>query len=140
MDASNAVVDTDILIGLLRNNKDFVAFLSEIEEKNCALSTTSINAFELYYGAHKSRQSEQNLRATRKLLRRLILLPLEPKSAEIAGRIYAELEAKGHPIGLRDTLIGAIAVTKGFSLITGNAEHFRKIAGLKILTPSNPHE
>lgn len=134
MEATRTVIDTDVLIDLLRNVKKVVGFLAEIEEKGSLLSTTVINAFELCYGAHKSREREQNLLATRKLLNRLILLPLEPASAETAGCIYAQLETKGQPIGLRDALIGAITLTKRFTIITRNVEHFQKITGLTVIT------
>lgn len=134
MDTTGTVIDTDILIDLLRNAKETVTFISKIEENETPLSTTVINAFELYYGAHKSKQRKQNLRATRKLLNRLILLPLEPTSAETAGHIYAELEAKGQPIGLRDSLIGAITLSKGFRIATKNVKHFQKITGLIVIT------
>ncbi len=134
MEATRTVIDTDILIDLLRNVKKVVAFLTEIEESRSLLSTTVINAFELYHGAHKSREHEQNLLATRKLLNRLILLPLGPRSAETAGRIYAQLETKGQPIGLRDALIGAITLTKGYTIVTRNVEHFQKITGLTVIT------
>lgn len=134
MEATRTVIDTDILIDLLRNVKKVVGFLAEIEERGNLLSTTVINAFELYHGAHKSREREHNLLATRKLLNRLILLPLELRSAEAAGRIYAELETKGQPIGLRDALIGAITLTKGYTIITRNVEHFQKITGLTAIT------
>jgi tRNA(fMet)-specific endonuclease VapC len=134
MEATRTVIDTDILIDLLRNVKKVVGFLAEIEERGNLLSTTVINAFELYHGAHKSREREQNLLATRKLLNRLILLPLGLRSAETAGRIYAELETKGQPIGLRDALIGAITLTKGYTIITRNVEHFQKITGLTVIT------
>lgn len=134
MEDTRTVIDTDILIDLLRNVKKVVGFLAEIEERGNLLSTTIINAFELYHGAHKSRESERNLLATRKLLNRLILLPLELRSAETAGRIYAELETKGQPIGLRDALIGAISLTKGYTILTRNVEHFQRITGLTVIT------
>jgi len=134
MEATRTVIDTDILIDLLRNVKKVVGFLAEIEERGNLLSTTVINAFELYYGAHKSKEREQNLLATRKLLNRLILLPLELGSAKTAGRIYAELETKGQPIGLRDALIGAITLTRGYTVVTRNVEHFQKITGLTVIS------
>jgi len=119
---------------LLRNVKKVVDFLAEIEERGDLLTTTTINAFELYHGAHKSREREHNLLATKNLLNRLIILPLELESAETAGRIYTELETKGQTIGLRDALIGAITLTKGYTIITRNVEHFQKIPGLTVIT------
>jgi tRNA(fMet)-specific endonuclease VapC len=135
MDPTGTVIDTDILIDLLKNTEETVTFLAEIEENETPLSTTAINAFELYYGAHKSKQQKQNLKATTKLLNRLIILPLDQTSAETAGHIYAELETKGQPIGLRDSLIAAITLTNGFRIATKNVKHLQKITGLTVITP-----
>jgi tRNA(fMet)-specific endonuclease VapC len=134
MEPSRTIIDTDILIDFLRNQKEAVAFITQLEEKKTRLSTTAINAFELYYGAHKSRQSVQTLQSTKKLLDRLVLLPLTPRSAQRAGHIYAELELEGQPIGLRDTFIAAIALTRKYSVATRNTEHFKKVKGLTLIT------
>jgi len=69
-----------------------------------------------------------------KLLSRLVILPLTSRSAQKAGHIYAELETKGQSIGLRDTLIGAIALTREYNVATLNVEHFNKIDDLKIIS------
>ena len=135
METTKTIIDTDILIDLLRNKKEAVAFISGLEQKKIELATTVINAFELHYGAHKSRQPQKNLQATNKLLRRLDVLPLTSKSAQKAGHIYAQLETKGQTIELRDTIIGAIALTRETSVATRNIEHFKKITYLKIISP-----
>jgi tRNA(fMet)-specific endonuclease VapC len=128
------IIETDILIDFLRNKKDAVAFITQLETKKTILSTTAVNAFELYYGAHKSKQSAQTLQATKKLLDRLVLFPLTSRSAQRAGFIYAALESEGQPIGLRDTFIAAIALTRKCSVATRNTEHFNKIKGLIVIT------
>lgn len=133
METSKVVIDTDILIDLLRGIETVVNFISDMERKGCPLSTTVINAFELYYGAHKSKKRTQNLASTKQLLERLFILKMSLRSAENAGRIYAELEEKGQPIGLRDAMIGAIALTQGYTLTTRNVEHLQKIQGLTII-------
>jgi predicted nucleic acid-binding protein len=74
------------------------------------------------------------LQATKKLLDRLVLFPLTPRSAQRAGFIYAELESEGQPIGLRDTFIAAIALTRKCSVATQNTGHFNKIKGLTVIT------
>jgi predicted nucleic acid-binding protein len=134
METTRTVIDADVLMDLLRNVKRVTAFLAEIEKSGSLLSTTVINAFELYYGAHKCKEREQNLLATKKLLNRLVLLPLGPRSAETAGHIYAQLETKGQPIELRDALNGAITLTKGYAIVTRNVGNFKRIAGLSIIT------
>ena len=134
METAKTIIDTDILIDLLRNKKEAVVLVAGLEEKKFLLTTTVVNVFELHYGAHKSRQPEKNLQATKKLLDRLVILPLTPRSAQKAGHIYAELETMGQSIGLRDTLIGAIALTREYSVTTCNTEHFKKITDLKIVS------
>ena len=134
METPKTVIDTDILIDLLRNKTEAVAFVAKLQDRDFLLSTTVINQFELHYGAHKSRNPEKSLQATKKLLTRLQILPLTPRSAQTAGHIFAELETKGQTIGLRDTLIGAIALTREYSVATHNTEHFKKIADLKIIS------
>ncbi|MBO3754228.1 MAG: hypothetical protein FGF53_05045 [Candidatus Brockarchaeota archaeon] len=38
-----------------------VTFIAELENRGTRLSTTVVNAFELYYGAYKSKKKLQNL-------------------------------------------------------------------------------
>ena len=57
---SKVIVDTDILIDLLRK-KDYAVSLIEKLEKETYLATSAINAFELYRGAYKSQNQEKNL-------------------------------------------------------------------------------
>ena len=64
MESEKTIIDTDILIDFLRNKKEAVAFIQELEEKKVVLTTTVVNAFELHYGAHKSRQPQKSLQAT----------------------------------------------------------------------------
>ncbi len=134
MEPDRTIIDTDILIDFLRKQKESVEFVAELEKKKTILSSTAINAFELYYGAHKSKQSAQTLQATKNLLDRLVLFPLTPRSAQRAGNIYAELELKGNTIGLRDTFIAAIALTRRCSIATKNIVHFKKVKDLTVIT------
>jgi tRNA(fMet)-specific endonuclease VapC len=65
----------------------------------------------------------------------LLALRLTLKSAQKEGHIYAKLERQGQPIGLRDTLIAAIAITRGCSVATRNRQHFNRISGLELIAP-----
>jgi len=132
-DKERIIIDTDVLVDMLRGEEKTVKVISEFESRKRILSTTVINVFELYYGAYKSKKRLQNLNATRRLLERIIVLKMGSKSAEKAGQIYAELEAMGQTIGLRDLMVGAIAVSRGYTLITGNVKHMQKIKGLNLM-------
>jgi tRNA(fMet)-specific endonuclease VapC len=135
METIKTIIDTDILIDLLRNQQQTAAFIVELEKNNYILATTTINIFELHHGAHKSQESEKNLQAINTLVSRLSILALTSKAAQKAGNIYAQLEQQGQPIGLRDTFIAAIAITREYSVTTRNQAHFNRISGLKINTP-----
>ena len=60
------------------------------------------------------------------------ILPFDvPADAEY-GAIRVELEAVGRPIGPTDLFIAAHACSMGVTLITHNAEDFRRVRGLKV--------
>lgn len=134
METNRTVIDTDILIDFLRNKKEAVALIVQLEEKKTLLCTTTINAFELCYGAYKSKNTSQNLQATKNLLGRLVVFPLNYRSAQKAGEIYSQLESEGYPVGVKDTLIAAIALTRKSAVATRNIEHFKKIKDLNLVT------
>jgi tRNA(fMet)-specific endonuclease VapC len=133
MENTRVIIDTDILIDLLTNVTGAVNSISEMERKGCLLATTIINAFELFHGAYRSKNREKNLDSTMNLLKRLTILKLGLASAQDAGRLYSELETEGQPVGLRNAIIGAIALTRGYTLATRNIEHFQKIKGLNVI-------
>jgi len=126
------VLDTTVLIEHLRNKSDVINRLG-----NAELATTVINAFELYFGAFKSKKIEKNLTAAKGLLSTLELLYITESTAEKAGRTLAELQVKGENIEIRDLLIGSIAATDGFSVLTHNKRDFEKIPELYVITPSD---
>jgi tRNA(fMet)-specific endonuclease VapC len=95
-------------------------------------STTAINAFELFYGAYKSKQRATNVEKTKALLERVDVLPFELDSSERAGEILAELSARGDPIDFRDAMIAGIARANGLPLVTRNKGRFARIKKLKV--------
>lgn len=107
--------------------------VTRLQERS-QLATTMINLFELYLGAYKSRDVKRSLTSVKGLFSTLQVLPLTEKAAERAGRILAELEAKGQPIDARDLFVGAIALEEGFAVLTQNIEHFARIRDLEVIT------
>ncbi len=125
-------LDTDFLVNFLRNGKEEVDFVIK-NEADKILATTYINLFELYYGAHKSKEKENNIKSISILLSRINLLNFSGESAKKAGEILAKLEKEGRPIDFRDLFIGTIALANNYSIKTKNTRHFSRIEGLNIL-------
>ena len=121
-------LDTDILVNFLRNKKEEVDYIQKHEGK-VIFATTSINIFELYYGAYKSGRRE-NLMKLEELQQRLRILPSSTEAMKKAGEILALLEKQGQPLDFRDLLIGSIALTEQFSLKSNNQKHFQRIPNI----------
>jgi predicted nucleic acid-binding protein len=67
------------------------------------------------------------------MLRDVAVYPYTKETAMLAGKIDAEQQAKGVTVPFGDLLIGATALSLGFSVLTVNLRHFRLISGLQIL-------
>jgi len=62
--------------------------------------------------------------------------PVEPYTveiAELAGRVGGEQAKLGINIPFSDLLIGATALSLGYSVLTANLRHFRLIPGLDVI-------
>ena len=86
-------------------------------------------AYELYYGAFKSRRRDENL--TRLDSIGLETVPFDASDARSAGAVRAELERSGCPIGPYDILIAGQARARSLVLVTANVREFTRVAGLE---------
>lgn len=126
-------LDTDLLIAILRGKEEARKKVTDIDEESKG-ATTSINAFEIFFGANKSARRNENVKEASKLLERLIIFPLDLSSSRTAGEISAKLLAKGVTIDYRDAMIAAIAIENDLTLVTRNTSHFNRIKNLKTET------
>jgi len=133
MEASTGkvVLDTDLLIDFLRGLKSSISFVKELRDGGMELTTTSINIFELAWGAYKIDRAKVG--DVSNLSRVLRVLSLSEREALKAGEEIGYLESIGVPIDLRDLLIGVIARENGASIATGNVKHFKRIRGLTVI-------
>jgi tRNA(fMet)-specific endonuclease VapC len=124
------LLDTNIISDLIRNPKGKVAkHIARVGENN--VCTSIIVAAELRYVCAKS-GSKRLLEAVENLLRELDVLSLEgPADAEY-GRIRAELERNGSPIGGNDLLIAAHALAIEATMVTANVAEFARVDGLNV--------
>jgi predicted nucleic acid-binding protein len=123
-------VDTDILIDFLNNKKEAVEKIDELRENN-ALSTTSINSFELLKGkAELSKNSKED--SIDILLNNLFIYGFDFEASKKAANMFKELKRNGNLIDFADMMIASICIANDETLLTRNIKHFERIPGLKI--------
>jgi len=123
-------LDSDIIIGFLRGKAESLNKMKELE--NESLATTTINIFELQYGAKISNRSKENLDELKKIINNLNVFSFDYKASDEASSIFADLKKMGKRIGIKDILIAGICRSNKLDLITKNVKHFENIKGLKI--------
>ncbi len=126
------ILDSDFLVTILRGKEDIKETIDRLNEEKVAI--TSINAFELYIGAFKSRHAEENVKEVNSLISTYEVLPFDRYVAKVAGRIYANLQKRGREIGIRDVMISAICLVNDAILVTRNVSHYGRIEGLGVET------
>ena len=124
-------LDTTILIDLERGAQSAREEIERLLSESYRLSTTTINIFEMAFGAHKSRKSKKNIKALVALVEDLDLWDFDVESGFLAGELLHKLESKGMPIGFRDVFIASIALTNRCDkIVTSNVKDFERIPGI----------
>ncbi len=124
------LLDTDILIHIARRKSPAESRLARLRPGDAAMSV--VTYLELIYGALKSQRPRENLAQVEGLRALIPVLALEADAAMHYGRVRAELEQKGTPIGAFDMLIAAHALALGLTLVTNNTREFRRVPGLRL--------
>ena len=125
------MLDTNIVSDLVRNPQGRIATrIAEVGE--AAVCTSVIVAAELRFGAAK-RGSDRLVAQLERVLGALQILPFEAPADAAYGRLRAELERAGTPIGGNDMLIAAHAISVGCAIVTDNAGEFGRVGGLTVV-------
>lgn len=125
------VLDTNVFIHIANHASPEIAErFRKIPRRVIALC--SIVKAELFYGAFHSQRVDANLKLLQGLFEPLTSLPFDDRCAEVAGRIRADLRAKGTPIGGNDLLIAATALAHDAVLVTHNTREFSRVSGLRL--------
>lgn len=127
------VLDTNILSDLLKNPQGKAAqrISSLSAGDRDLLSTSLIVAAELRYEVAKSGSSILAQRVDQ-LLEAIEVLPLGPQADAHYGRIRAQLEKSGTPVGGNDLLIAAHVLAIDAVPVTENVREFKRAKGLRV--------
>ena len=127
------LLDTSIIIDLLRKRKDVAQFIASHKED--AFITSSICEEEILVGVYLSQEKYKQERKQEQM--ELFdsfheIVEFDREQANIAGKIKAELIKTGKMIDDLDILIAAAAIANQATLITHNVKHFGRISNLQV--------
>lgn len=125
------LLDTDVVISLLRGNRRVADAIDEAGIHNCRIS--EITRAELLYGVELSRRKGRKSDAIMvdRLLDTFEVVPVGG-SLSLYASIKADLVCSGTPIEDFDLLIGCTALVNSFVLVSGNIAHMSRIKGLSL--------
>ncbi len=124
------LLDTNIVIAAMKGNAGVRVRLESTLLSALILSPVVLG--ELEVGAEKSAHHERNRARLAELTERMPLAPLDAEASRCYGRIRAELEQQGTPIGANDTWIAAHALALGAVMVTDNVGEFSRVSGLVV--------
>jgi len=125
------LLDTNVCIRMI-NGRSALARQKLLSQPVEEIIVCSIVRAELFYGASKSKIPEATERKQTLFLMPFASLPFDDTAAKTYGKIRAELEQVGTPIGPLDLQIAAIALTHQLTLVTHNTREFSRIPQLQL--------
>lgn len=139
------LLDTDTLIFVIRGHQasarakarrkkaaNIVRRCQEAQTDGDRVGVSAVTVSELEFGAQNSGQYAREISAVRKILAPFELLDYDAATCPPHyGRVRNDLESQGRPIGSMELFIAAHALALDATLVTNNAGHFARVAGLK---------
>jgi predicted nucleic acid-binding protein len=132
------ILDSSVVIAAERRGETVQQLIQRVldvtGDQEAALS--AIGLAELVHGIHRADTAERRARREsffEELLTAVTVYPFTTDAARLAGKIDAEQQAQGVVIPFGDLLIGATALSLGYSVVTANMRHFRQVPGLSIV-------
>lgn len=125
------LLDTDICIYIAKHHPPGVR---ERFSRHAAgdLAMSVITLGELRFGAEKSQAREQAIAKVEELAALIPVYPLPETAGAHYGRIRADLQRMGYPIGNNDLWIAAHARAAGLVVVTNNEREFNRIPDLQV--------
>lgn len=124
------LLDTSIIINFLRNKKETVDLINQLEGE---ITSSYICLAELYEGIHRTRDKKTMENIILNFFARLSnIFGINQETAAKFGQIRAHLKNKGNVIEDIDILIAATCIINNQILVTNNQKHFAHVPGLEI--------
>lgn len=129
----NYLLDTNILIYLIKNQPPSVAHRVDRLADDDRLCMSFVTWAELLKGAERSTRKPEVLRRLDALSRQIaVLYPSGPAICRHYAEQASRLKSAGTPIGANDLWIACHALAEEATLVTNNIREFERVSGLRI--------
>ena len=125
------MLDTNICIYAIKHKPKHV-FEKLQEHDPSEICISSVTYAELAHGVEKSQAVERNRLALGLLIANIEIMSFDSLAAECYGKIRADLERVGTPIGPLDMMIAGHAKSLGYTVVTNNTREFERVEGLRL--------
>ena len=126
------MLDTNICIYIIKHKpKKVYKELQNHDPSEVCIS--SVTYAELIHGVEKSAAIEKNRLALALLLANIEIMNFDVNAANCYGKIRADLEKKGTPIGPLDMMIAGHAQSLSYTVVTNNVKEFSRVTNLDIV-------
>ena len=112
------LLDTDVLIWVLRGKKEIVEKVSDLKDKS-VLSISVISTAEIYKNIFPS-----ELTTTEDFLLQHVIFDVDQKIAKVAGLYWQQYSKQLKNLSLTDCLIAGAANVNSLTLVSLNVRHF----------------
>jgi tRNA(fMet)-specific endonuclease VapC len=124
---NKTLLDTDILSEVLKGvNRQVLSRSNTYLQAFGQYTISVITVMEIVRGWHRL-QREDRVQRFLAALPTTEVLSVDSSTAELAGRIYADLQRTGQLIGVADSIIAATAIQHDLVLVTGNQSHYQHV-------------
>lgn len=131
----NFVLDTNVVSEFSKPRPDGKVMAWHDAQDSARLFTTTISLGEVWQGFHlvpTGHPDYARIKAfANDLPRRYRLLNFDSRAGAKWGQVTAEVR---HPLPVRDSFIAAIALSRGFTVVTRDVSPFERM-GCKVLNP-----
>ena len=123
------LLDTDIVVFILRNHFKAVNRLKELSPSEIYISEVTVA--ELEYGNHCSGRYDENKLIVDSFLSEVNIIPFS-ESISFYAKERFRLRKLGQSIMDFDLIIASTSVAKQLVMVTNNVNHFKRVEGIRI--------
>ncbi|WP_336002073.1 PIN domain-containing protein [Halorientalis halophila] len=129
------ILDTSVVLDLMRDDRDAVERVRELETDGIAQRLSAMTLYELHWGLGYTDRSAEERAEIEAVVESRTLYDVTPEILRKAGRIGGGLRSEGLPLDdPGDEIIGATGVVHDEPVLTANPTDFRRIDGLSVDT------